>query len=217
MTMDFLNSQLKSAKDFATSAYESAAGLATSAYKSASGLATPTYELATGFAKSVYKSAPDVATPALGVAVSAGSHLAGTFLTSSVAVGVLGYGSIAQNFLLALCGAGTLAGVVISVYSTVQLCKKVTSDESVGKNLKMVALGALALAVIQAFAESFLVSIPSFSWRAGHSMAYVLGANLAALTTTYIGLAAVVFTACAAYRTAVSCLYWVQSTTETRM
>lgn len=137
---------------------------------------------------------------ALGVGTGAISHVAIQYLQSSASEWIK-MPTILKNVVKYSFGATAIAGIVLSVYSIVRLCKRIISQENeLHKAVSATALGVLLTSCAEAIGEHFWELAPSFSHLMDHSMAYCIGTNLALHACIITGIAGIVFTAYAAYR-----------------
>lgn len=141
----------------------------------------------------------EVSTAAIGITVTAACNLAIQFLLTSSTRPLPG---IALHFVGYSCGAAAIAGTVMTIYSTVRLCEKmITEKTALHKAVTATTLGCLPTALAQTIGQHFWTIAPSFDHLYRHSMAYCISTNLAWQIAAITGLAGVVFTAYAAYRT----------------
>lgn len=138
---------------------------------------------------------------ASGVALAASANVGMQFIGSDV-VNWTKVPSILRNFLGYSCAAISVVGGVMAVYSSIRLCQKIISEKNeLNKAMTATALGSLATALVQAIGEHFYDIAPFFDYLGKHSLAFCIGTNLAWQASFILGVAGIVFTAYAAYRT----------------
>ena len=134
---------------------------------------------------------------AAGIGLTATSNVAIQFLLS-----VPHLHSIVGHFVGYSCGAAAIAGTVMTVYSAVRLCQNVVPEKTVlHKAITTTAVGCFTTALAQTIGQHFWTIAPSFNQLNGLSLAYCIGTNFAWQVSAITGIAGIVFTAYAAYRT----------------
>ncbi len=133
----------------------------------------------------------------------------GVATTAASAVAIQLFEAYSSEFLsdFAFYGFSSLglAGAVVLTYSAIQLCRKVTAENSDSyKALTAVALGSFFVAVARSAAEHLWEIAPEFLEE--YSIAYCIGTNFAFYASAALGFGGVVFTAYAAYRLGTSLL-----------
>lgn len=134
---------------------------------------------------------------AAGIGIAATSNTAIQFLAS-----VPRLHSIVGHLVGYSCGAAAIAGTVMTVYSAVRLSQKVVTEKPVLQRVvTATTVGCFATALAQTIGQYFWTIAPSLGRLNGLSLAYCIGTNFAWQVSAVTGIAGIVFTAYAAYRT----------------
>lgn len=148
--------------------------------------------------KNYFNENKEVQTAALGVTVGAVSNVALNYLSTSKAWRDVS--NLASRFLQSSCCAGSIAGTVMSVYSLVQLGKKIVSqNNSLKKNLSITTLGAFLSATANTISSHFWEITPSFRKLGKHSLGYILGTNFALQASMITALSSTILLGYASY------------------
>ena len=144
----------------------------------------------------------ELATAAAGVTLSSASGVAMLYLTDTTAQ----LPEIVSNFLYYGSGAAAVAGVVMTIYSAVMLCKAIGEEGGLKNAITSAALGVGITALTRTLAEHFWEIAPYFWDLKGSSIAYAIATNFAWQAFAITGIVALIVTAYAAYRVGVSVL-----------
>jgi len=140
----------------------------------------------------------EVSTGAIGITITASANVAIQFFAS---LSEKQAPALVRNFVGFSCAAAAIAGTVITIYSAVHLCQKIMADKPPKKAVLMTAIGGFSTALAQTINQHFWEIAPSFKQRWMYSMSHLIATNFAWQLSAITGLAGLVFTAYAAYRT----------------
>lgn len=137
---------------------------------------------------SYYSQFREIQTAALGTTLGAGMLAAAQCLSTYTAFYSLP--SLVRNFVIFGCCAGTVAGVVMSVYSMFRLCQRfISHDNQLNKAVTATALGVLLTTTSYSIGEHLLQIVPNYLVR-----------DFAFYACGITGIGSIIFTSYAAYR-----------------